>query len=65
MKKTSLPFAKANYTLMLVGIALILLGFLVMSMDTAEFGFGTLGLVVGPIIVLSGFATEFFAILKK
>jgi Protein of unknown function (DUF3098) len=65
MKKTSLPFAKANYTLMLAGIALILVGFLVMSMDTAEFGFGTLGLVVGPVIVLSGFVTEFFAILKK
>jgi hypothetical protein len=65
MKKTSLPFAKANYTLMLAGIALILVGFLVMSMDTAEFGFGTLGLFVGPIIVLSGFVTEFFAILKK
>ncbi len=65
MKKTALPFAKANYSLMLVGIALILVGFLVMSMDTAEFGFGTLGLVVGPIIVLSGFVTEFFAILKK
>ncbi len=65
MKKTSLPFAKANYTLMLVGIALILLGFLVMSMDSTEFGFGTLGLVVGPLIVVSGFVTEFFAILKK
>jgi hypothetical protein len=65
MKKTSLPFAKANYTLMLAGIALILVGFLVMSMDTAEFGFGTLGLIVGPVIVLSGFVTEFFAILKK
>jgi len=63
--KGTLPFGKANYTLMLAGIAIILIGFFVMSLDTTEFGFGFLGITLGPIIVLSGFGLEFFAILKK
>ena len=63
--KEALPFGKSNYTIMLAGIATILIGFFVMSLDKAEFGFGFLGLTLGPIIVLAGFAVEFFAILKK
>ena len=63
--KEPLPFGKANYTLMLAGIAIILIGFFVMSLDKTEFGFGFLGLTLGSIIVLAGFALEFFTILKK
>ncbi|MCU0467066.1 MAG: DUF3098 domain-containing protein [Arcicella sp.] len=63
--KEKLPFGKTNYTLMLAGIAIILVGFFVMSLDKEEFGFGFLGLTLGPIIVLAGFVLEFFAILKK
>jgi len=48
-----------------VGIVLVLGGFVLMSMDSAEFGFGTLGLTVGPLVVVSGFIVEFFAILRK
>jgi isoprenylcysteine carboxyl methyltransferase (ICMT) family protein YpbQ len=63
--KEALPFGKTNYTLMLAGIAIILVGFFVMSLDKTEFGFGFLGLTLGPIIVLAGFGLEFFAILKR
>ena len=63
--KEKLPFGKMNYTLMLAGIAIIVIGFLVMSLDKTEFGFGFLGLTLGPIIVLLGFGLQFFAILKK
>lgn len=63
--KGTLPFGKTNYRLMLAGIAIILIGFFVMSLDKTEFGFGFLGITLGPIIVLSGFGLEFFAILKK
>ncbi|MCU0338817.1 MAG: DUF3098 domain-containing protein [Spirosomaceae bacterium] len=65
MKKNALPFGKSNYVWMLVGIALILGGFFIMTLDSAEFGFGTLGLTVGPLVVMSGFVVEFFAILRK
>jgi uncharacterized Tic20 family protein len=63
--KEKLPFGKTNYTLMLVGIVVILAGFFIMSLDKEEFGFGFLGLTLSPIIVLAGFTIEFFAILKK
>lgn len=63
--KQALPFGKTNYILTLAGIATILIGFFVMSLDKTEFGFGFLGLTLGPIIVLLGFGIEFFAILKK
>lgn len=60
-----LPFGKKNYLLMLVGIALLILGFTMMSLDGEPYGFGALGLTIGPITVMLGFIVEFFAILSK
>jgi ATP/ADP translocase len=64
-RKTHLPFGKQNYIIMLTGIVLLILGFIIMSLDTEPFGFGTMGLTLGPIIVMIGFIVEFFAILHK
>ncbi|OIN59734.1 DUF3098 domain-containing protein [Arsenicibacter rosenii] len=64
-KAAALPFGKANYQLMVAGILVILVGFIVMSLDKETFGFGAMGLTVGPLIVMAGFIIEFFAILKK
>ena len=61
--KDKLAFGKKNYILMLVGIATIILGFIIMTMDTEPHGFGFLGITLGPIIVMLGFIIEFFAIL--
>lgn len=61
----ALPFGKVNYQRMLVGIVLVLLGFFIMSLDKTDFGFGFLGLTLGPIVVMVGFIVEFFAILVK
>ena len=63
--KQNFPFTAANYKLMLIGIVVILTGFFIMSLDSEEFGFGVLGLTVGPLVVLAGFALEFWAIFKK
>jgi hypothetical protein len=63
--KNHLPFHATNYRLMLVGLGIILLGFIIMSLDTAEFGFGLLGLTVGPLVTVAGFGVEFWAILRK
>ncbi|MFN8356489.1 MAG: DUF3098 domain-containing protein [Spirosomataceae bacterium] len=65
VKGSILPFGKENYTLMLIGVAVILGGFFIMSLDKEEFGFGFLGITLGPIVVMSGFVLEFFAILRK
>jgi len=50
---------------MLTGILLLILGFIVMSIDREEYGFGFLGLTLGPIIVMAGFAIEIIAIIYK
>ncbi len=63
--KEKLAFKKTNYLLMLAGIGLLILGFYIMTIDKEEYGFGALGLTVGPIIVVLGFVIEFFAILHK
>lgn len=60
-----MAFDKANYTLMLIGIAILILGFTLMSLDNEQHGFGFLGLTLGPIVVMIGFIVEFFAILYK
>lgn len=64
-EKGKLAFGKINYIIMLVGIGLIILGFTVMSLETAEYGFGVLGLTVGPITVMVGFLVQFVAILYR
>lgn len=61
----ALPFGRRNYLFMLVGIGIILAGFFIMSLDKEEFGFGFLGLTLGPLVVISGFVVEFFAILAR
>jgi hypothetical protein len=61
----ALPFGRQNYTIMLIGIGVILAGFFIMSLDKEEFGFGFLGLTLGPIVVMTGFVLEFFAILAR
>ena len=63
--RNNLPFSSANYITMLIGLAVILGGFLIMTFDTEEFGFGTLGLTIGPLIVVVGFVIEFWAIFRK
>jgi hypothetical protein len=65
MQNSKLPFSKNNYLWMLAGVLVIFLGFFIMSQDKEEFGFGFLGLTLGPIVVISGFLIEFVALLKK
>ncbi len=50
---------------MVVGLAILVVGFTTMSLDTEQHGFGILGLTVGPIIVVAGFIVELFAILHR
>lgn len=63
--RSSLPFGKSNYTWMLIGLALILGGFFIMTMDQEPYGFGFLGLTLGPVLAFLGFMVEFYAIMKK
>lgn len=65
MSKSSLPFNKTNYTIMLIGILLIIIGFIIMANDSEQYGFGFMGITLGPIIVMTGFIVELVAIIFK
>jgi hypothetical protein len=60
-----LIFTKTNYIIMLSGLAVLILGFILMALDGEKHGFGFLGLTLGPIVVALGFAIQFAAILYK
>ncbi|MCA4896728.1 MAG: DUF3098 domain-containing protein [Cytophagales bacterium] len=57
-----LAFGKKNYQLMIIGIITLVIGFTIMSMDKEPYGFGFLGLTLGPLIVIAGFIVEIAAI---
>ena len=63
--KEKLAFKKANYILMLIGIGILIIGFFIMTLDTEDYGFGFLGITLGPMVVMAGFLVEFFAIFYK
>ena len=60
-----MPFNSKNYKLMVIGIVIIVTGFVIMSVDGEEYGYGFLGLTLGPLVVLFGFVFQFFAIFHK
>jgi len=70
--KHDFPLQKENYLLLIIGFAIILIGFLLMIGGKAEnpnefnpevFNFRRITLA--PIVVLFGFAFEIWAIMKK
>ena len=68
----SMALSKENYKLMLIGLGIILLGFILMGgggsddpnvFDESIFSFTRITLA--PIVVLAGFCFEIYAIMKK
>jgi hypothetical protein len=69
---TGFAFGKQNYKLLFTGLALIILGFILMigggSDDPNVFSdkiFNFRRLTLAPILVLAGYVIEIFAIMKK
>jgi hypothetical protein len=56
-------FGKQNYLLMIVGVALIAIGFTLMS--GSEDIFSSTKLTVAPLLVMAGFIVELVAIMRK
>ena len=70
--QNAMPFGKQNYIIVLIGIALIALGFILMigggSNDPDVFNekmFNFQRLTLAPILVLAGFVVEIVAIFWK
>lgn len=64
-QKDKLAFGRKNYIIMLAGLAVMGIGFICMAMDSEQYGFGVLGITIGPIILMAGFVIEIFAIMAK
>lgn len=67
-----MPFTRKNYMMMLIGIAIIILGFVLMAgggehtateFDESIFSFRRITLA--PIVVIAGFVFEIYAIMKR
>ena len=70
--KTTFLFQRGNYVLMLAGLALIVLGFVLMSGGGSEDPnvynpelFSERRIVVAPFLIVLGFAVEVWAIMRK
>lgn len=70
--KENYIFGKQNYLLLMLGVGLLLIGFLLMigggSDDPTKFSeelFNTQRITVSPLIILSGFTVVIFAIMRK
>jgi hypothetical protein len=70
--RAGFAFGKENYRLLLIGLALIVLGFLLMigggSKDPKVFSqdiFDFQRLTLAPLLILAGYVVEIFAIMKK
>ena len=70
--EVKMPFGRDNYLWVLIGIAFLLVGFLLMiggnSNDPDVFNeeiFSFRRLTLAPILVLAGFGIEIYAIMKK
>jgi len=71
-KTGGFAFSKENYRLLLIGLALIFVGFLLMigggSDDPNVFSediFNFRRMTLAPILILAGYVVEIFAIMKK
>lgn len=67
-----MPLTRKNYILLLIGFAVILLGFILMAGGGSdapdEFNYAMFSwrrITLAPILVIGGFVVEIFAILKR
>jgi hypothetical protein len=48
------PLNSKSVYILITGIIIMVIGFFIMTLDKEPFGFGLLGITIGPIIVLIG-----------
>jgi hypothetical protein len=72
-KKTGFAFGKENYRILIIGVVIVVIGYLLMvgggSADPNQFHadeiFSTRRITIAPITILTGFVIVLFGIMKK
>lgn len=73
VRKPGFAFGKENYRILIVGVVLVVVGYLLMigggsddpNVFNAEEIFSTRRITVAPIVILAGFVVVLFGIMKK
>lgn len=58
-----MAFQALNYKILGVGVLLIVIGFTIMRLENEVYGF--ISLYVSPVVIMAGYITVAFAILKR
>jgi len=56
------PLNSKSIYILITGIIIMVIGFFIMTLDKEPFGFGLLGITIGPIIVLIGVFIPLFSL---
>ncbi len=71
MDKKNLAFGKTNFVLLAIGMAIVILGFILISGGSSDENtfdaniFSTRHIVVGPTVTLIGFLSIIYAVIRK
>lgn len=64
--RTSMPFGPTNYKLLLLGIAILILGYILLSLDdfvdAREF---SVSLYIAPVVIVAGYLEIIYAIMYR
>ncbi len=62
--KSSFPLDSTSIKILISGFLVMFVGFIIMTLDNEPFGFGFLGLTLGPALVLVGVIIPIFALFR-
>jgi hypothetical protein len=62
--KSTFPLDSSRIKILITGFVVMLIGFIIMTLDQEPFGFGFLGLTLGPILVLLGVIIPIFSLFR-
>lgn len=62
-EKKPMVFSALNYKILGVGVLLVFIGFTIMRLENEVYGF--ISLYIAPVLIMAGYITVVFAILKR
>jgi hypothetical protein len=63
--KPAFPLDSKSIAILISGFVVMFIGFIIMNLDQEAFGFGFLGLTLGPILVLLGVIIPIFSLFRS